>query len=127
MMSVKKDVHRVHAGLQWTVKTRDVSRQLRWGFSVSLERQQPPPSGGRSLLRVYLQTEVDGDCKQVLDTHLFGQDDYLEACCQAKAFIRNNVTPLIPELVANLFIPPDDVNARAVNACDLSRVIIRLQ
>jgi hypothetical protein len=127
MMSITKEIRCVPFGLQWSVKNRDMTRQLRWGFSVSLEQYDHLATAGRSLVRVFLQAEIHGECQQVLDTHLFGNYGYWEACFQAKAFIRNNVKPLIPELIANLFLPPDDVNTRAVNATFSPRTAICLQ
>ena len=126
-MSITKEIRSVPHGLQWSVKNRDMTRQLRWGFSVSLEQYDHRATGGRSLLRVFLQAEIHGECQQVLDTHLFGKEGYWEACCQAKAFIRNNVKPLISELIANLFLPPDDVNTRAVIAQFFPHTAICLQ
>lgn len=127
MMNITKEIRSVPRVLQWSVKNRDMTRQLRWGFSVSLEQYDDQAAGGRSLLRVFLQAEIHGKCQQVLDTHLFGQDGYWEACCQAKAFIRNNVKPLIPELIANLFLPTEDVNTRAVIATFSPHTAICLQ
>lgn len=126
MNSLKKKIESRVSGLQWSVTNSNRTRQLCWGYSVTLERQDDACIKQRSFLRVYLHTEIDGECLQVLDTNLFGQDGYYAACSQAKAFIRNNVAPLIPELIGNLFSPVTGPHAGVAKprASDLSSVRI---
>ena len=111
MNSLKTKIKSGIGGLQWSVMNSDRTRQLCWGYSVALDPHDEACLKQRSFLRVYLQTEINGECLQMLDTNFFGQGGYYAACSQAKAFIRDNVTPLIPELIGNLFSPVTGPNA----------------